>query len=96
MLAWLTTYAEVTGVVATLFVLLSFAVNGEVKIRCINIIGAAIFVIYGLLISALSVWLLNGILIIVHIYKLVKYSRKQVYHTIPRTIFNFKNNQIQK
>lgn len=96
MLDWLTTHAEIIGVIATLFVLLSFILNGEIKIRCINIIGAAIFVVYGLLINALSVWLLNGILILVHLYKLIKYSRRKVYHTIPRTIFNFKNNEIQK
>lgn len=96
MLDWLIAKAEIIGVVATLFVLLSFVVNGEIKIRCINIVGAAIFVVYGLLIGAMSVWLLNGILIIVHLYKLIKHSRRQTYHTIPRTIFNFKNNQIQK
>lgn len=94
MLEWLTNNVEIIGVIATVFVLLSFVVSGEVKIRCINIIGAAAFVIYGLLINAFSVWLSSALLILVHLRKLRKYSRRKKYH-IPRTIFNFKNKEIQ-
>lgn len=63
---------EALGIVATLFVLLSFLFNDSRKIRIVNIIGAAIFVVYGLLLGALSVWLLNGALIAIHIYHLFK------------------------
>lgn len=63
---------EIVGLIATLFVLVSFLTSGEKNIRVINIIGAFIFVIYGLILGALSVWLLNGILFFVHIYKLYK------------------------
>lgn len=63
---------EAIGIVATLFVLGSFLVDGEKKIRKINIAGAALFVVYGIAIGALSVWLLNGALLAVHIYKLRK------------------------
>lgn len=95
MLEWLTVNAELIGVIATIFLLLSFVVTGEVRIRYINIISAVAFVTYGLLIGALSLWVSSSLLIIVHIYKLVKYSRRKTYHTIPRTIFNYKNNEIQ-
>ena len=63
---------ELIGVLASLIVLLSFVMNGESRIRIINIVGALLFVIYGLLINAFSVWFLNGTLLIVHIYKLIK------------------------
>jgi hypothetical protein len=63
---------ETIGFIATLFVLSSFLVSGEVKIRVINIFGAILFVVYGVLIGALSVWLLNGALLVIHIYKLQK------------------------
>lgn len=63
---------ELIGVLASLIVLLSFVMNGEGRIRIINIVGALLFVIYGLLINAFSVWFLNGTLLIVHIYKLIK------------------------
>ena len=42
------------------------------KVRIINIIGAALFVIYGILIHAVSTWLLNGILIAIHLFYLIK------------------------
>ena len=63
---------EIIGIIATLLVLSSFLATGEKKIRTINIFGAIIFVIYGLLLNAISVWLLNGLLIFIHIYYLNK------------------------
>lgn len=66
---------ELIGIIATLFVLGSFLVNGEAKIRKINIIGATLFVIYGVLIGSLSVWLLNGALIVIHSYYIKKLKK---------------------
>ena len=66
---------ELIGVLASIIVLLSFVMNGESRIRVINILGALLFVIYGLLINAFSVWFLNGTLLIVHVYKLFKLRR---------------------
>lgn len=67
---------EAIGVLASVIVLLSFVMNGESKIRIINIIGALLFIVYGVLINAFSVWFLNGTLLIVHIYKLVKLKKQ--------------------
>lgn len=68
--------------------------TGEKNIRVINIVGALIFVVYGVLIEALSVWLLNGVLFFIHIYKLYKLN-KQNNHLEElsklSTIFNFTN-----
>lgn len=50
---------EIIGVIASVIVLISFVMNAEKKIRIINIIGALLFVIYGILINAFSVWFLN-------------------------------------
>lgn len=63
---------EIIGILASLFVLMSFIFHGEAKIRKINIVGATLFVIYGLLIGAVSVWLLNGILTVIHSFYLYK------------------------
>lgn len=65
---------EVIGLIATLFVLISFSLNSEKKIRIVNIIGAILFVIYGVLLGAWSVWILNGVLLLVHIKKLIKFK----------------------
>jgi hypothetical protein len=61
---------ELIGILATLFVLASFAVNDLKLVRIINIVGAALFVVYGILIGAFSTWLLNALLIEIHIYYL--------------------------
>ena len=66
------TSIEGLGIIATLFVLASFILSGEAKIRSVNIIGALLFVIYGIVLGALSVWLLNGVLVLIHVYKLIK------------------------
>lgn len=63
---------ELIGILAGVLVLLSFVLTGERKIRMVNIFGAILFVIYGLSIDALSIWLLNGILVFVQLYYLVK------------------------
>jgi preprotein translocase subunit SecF len=68
---------EVLGIIATLFILASFVLSGESKIRSINIIGSILFVIYGIIIGSISVWLLNGALILVHIYKIIKLKKKK-------------------
>lgn len=61
---------EILGIIASTLVLISFLFKKERSIRLVNILGAIMFVIYGLLINALSVWLLNGILIFIHLYYL--------------------------
>ena len=63
---------EIIGIIATLFVLVSFLFTNEKRIRQVNIVGAVIFVVYGVIIGAIAVYLLNGALIIIHIYKLAK------------------------
>jgi hypothetical protein len=67
---------EIVGIVATLFVLASFLVNDLIKTRLINICGAILFVIYGINIGAFSTWLLNGVLVVVHIYYLIRGIKK--------------------
>ena len=64
--------AELIGLAATLFVLISFVMKETRKIRLVNIVGAALFVVYGVLIGAFSTWLLNAVLIVIHIYYLKK------------------------
>lgn len=67
---------EWIGLLASCFVLASFLATGERKIRTINIFGASLFVVYGLMLGAISVWVLNGILLITHIRRLMKLSKE--------------------
>ena len=66
----ITSWKEIIGILATVCVLISFTQSEVNKIRYINIIGCILFVIYGLLLNAFSVWFLNGACLILHIYKL--------------------------
>lgn len=63
---------EIIGILAGLIVLSSFLLKGELKIRLLNIFGAVLFVIYGVLIGSLSVWLINFLLVIVHIFFILR------------------------
>lgn len=65
-------YIELIGLVATLFVLLSACQSHKRNIRIVNSIGCVLFVIYGVLIHSLSVWLLNSACTCIQIYKLYK------------------------
>ena len=65
-------WKEAIGIVATLLVLTSFICVKIHWIRAVNMIGSAVFVVYGILIGALSIWLLNGIMIFVNGYQLFK------------------------
>lgn len=66
---------ELIGLAGTLFVLLSFLMKDLTKVRIINIIGALLFVIYGICINAWSTWILNTILIIIHIIYLIRKNK---------------------
>lgn len=66
---------EIIGTIGSIVILISFFMNKENQIRLINMIGCIIFITYGLLINAFSVWFLNGTLLIVHIYKLIKLKK---------------------
>ena len=66
---------EILGTVASVLVLISFLMKSENMIRSVNMIGAIVFVIYGICINAFSVWFLNSVLCMVHAYKLLKIKK---------------------
>lgn len=63
---------EGIGILASVFVLVSFLFSNERKTRIINIVGAAIFVVYGIILPAYATSVMNGALIVVHVVKLTK------------------------
>lgn len=66
-------WIEFVGIMASVFVLISFVFKNQLIIRSINLVGCVLFVIYGLLIHSLSIWILNGVLIFIQCYYIVKY-----------------------
>ncbi len=67
---------ELFGILGTILILIGFLSDSEKKIRIFDMAGSALFVTYGILIGAYSNILLNGILILVHIFKMRKMRRK--------------------
>ena len=74
---------EIIGLAASVLVLVSFLMKGSRVIRTINIAACIVFVVYGVLIEALSIWLLNGLLILVHIYYLARSRKPRVPVVLP-------------
>lgn len=75
---------EIIGITATLLILASMlfvttTVKGSIIMRILNLIGSAIFVVYGILLPAISTAILNGGLVVVntiHLIKLLKDNKK--------------------
>lgn len=66
---------EIIGLAGTVLILIGFLSNGEKTIRIFDMLGAILFVVYGVMIHAYSNIILNGILICVQITKLRKLGR---------------------
>lgn len=68
------------GYIASIIIATSMTMSSIVKFRIINLAGASLFFIYGLLINALPVVLLNGFIISVDIYYLIRiFSKKEAF-----------------
>ncbi len=71
---------EWIGFVASVVIAISMTMSSIVKFRLINLVGAATFSVYGVLIGSLPVAMLNGFIVIVDIYYLVNiFSKKEVF-----------------
>jgi hypothetical protein len=67
--------APFIGYVASLFLIISLLVNGDIKFRIYNGLGSVAFIIYGILFNAWPVILTNVILLIINIIYLNKLYR---------------------
>lgn len=70
-------FIELLGYIATFFVAASFLFKSIVHLRIVNSIGAVLFVIYGMIIDAYPVALLNAFLVCVNLYQLYRLKKEQ-------------------
>lgn len=78
-------WIEIVGIVATLLILASMSFKtdsykGDVLMRILNLIGSAVFSVYGFLLPAWSTAILNIALVLVnsyHLYLLVRNHKKE-------------------
>ncbi len=71
------------GYAASSTIAISMMLNSIVKFRWINLIGAGTFATYGLLIGTIPVFALNGFIVLVDVYYLIRiYNKKQLFDTL--------------
>ena len=76
------TLLELIGYLASLLIAISLMMKSLIRLRVINGIGALVFVVYGILIEAYPVALLNGLIVFIDIYYLVQMLRRSDYFTL--------------
>ena len=70
---------ELIGYTASLLVVLSLMTSAIVKLRVVNMIGALTFAVYGVLIGSIPVAAMNGFIVIINIYYLIRIYRDDEY-----------------
>ena len=73
---------ELIGYLASILVALSLTMRSILRLRLINLLGAAFFTVYGLLITAYPVAFLNGLIVGINLYYLYEMKRAKNYFTI--------------
>jgi hypothetical protein len=73
---------EIIGYMGSLLVAISLAMKSLQRLRIVNMIGAIFFIIYGLLIGALPVALLNLLTLVVNVYNLWRMWQQKDYFTL--------------
>ena len=63
---------ELIGYMGSAVVLISFMMTSVVKMRIVNIIGALVCLVYGVLIQAYPTVALNGVLILINLFQLIR------------------------
>ena len=67
---------ELLGIIASLFIIAAFIFKDIKIIRILDAVGALLYVLYGILIHSFSNVSLNGFLVIIQIYHLIKLNKK--------------------
>lgn len=74
---------QIFGYIASVLVAVSLMMSSIVKLRIINLIGAACFSTYGFLIGAYPVFVLNGFIALIDIYYLIQIlGAKEYFHVL--------------
>ncbi len=74
---------EWIGYIASIVIAISMLMSSLLKLRWINLFGAALFSAYGFIIGAIPVGLLNGFIVAIDVYYLTKmYSKKEYFKVL--------------
>ena len=67
---------EILSWVATCVVLLSFTLDGK-WLRWVSSFGCGLWMVWGLIVGEPSVWVMNLIIILIHLYKLLSIETRR-------------------
>jgi hypothetical protein len=70
------------GYIASAIVLISLLMKSVIRLRWINLVGALVFTIYGFLINALPVGIMNSGIVMINIYYLYQMYAKKDFFTL--------------
>jgi hypothetical protein len=96
---------ELIGYIASILVAVSLTMKSILKLRIINLAGAAVFTVYGLAIRAYPVAAVNLFIMIINLYYLSEIYRSKEYFTLLQvrpdsaylqTFINFYESEIKK
>lgn len=63
-------YLEIVGWIATFVVIGSFLINDMLKLRSVNLIGATLWLIYGIIAGSFSIMFLNIVVMCIQVFKI--------------------------
>ena len=66
---------DIIGWVASAFVILSFLINDMLRLRIVNLIGASLWLAYGVVDLSSSIIFLNIVIVSIQIFKIYHLSR---------------------
>lgn len=69
------TVYELIGYAGSALIVVSLMMRSVLRLRWINLAGALVFAVYGLLIAVPPVWLVNGAIVVIDIYHLAQLKR---------------------
>ena len=61
---------DIVGWAATIFIIISFLINNMLWLRIINMVGAALWLTYGIIDTSYSIIFLNVIIVSIQFYKI--------------------------
>ena len=68
---------ELIGIMASVVIVISLFMNGESKLRTLNIVGYILFIVYGVLIGSFRVVFLNAVSTIVNVVKIHRLRKEK-------------------
>ena len=70
-------YLELIGWIGNIFVVISFLNNDTLKLRSYNLVGASLWLVYGIVAGSFSIIFLNVLIISIQIVKITQILRER-------------------